>query len=324
MPESLTPAGVPSSARLAWGAVNPNAEAAHRLAFRVFVVTTVLAGVAAVAGVRASSIGSWLYALHVVVALLTILIALARRLPVQNVAACGLALALTMGMALAMVGHELADAAAPPRTGAPANGLAGVHGAPQGSEGGDPIASKPGSRLGAGVQDLGWAAWPAPLLWTALLLAARQTAKVLVQPWRRQRQYGWWLLAVAAGLAWVALVVGGPFMDRVLGWWTWTPSAWSWYGMPLLWLGCTLLLIGGLLLLAGAWLVPKRRTGRPADFEPVWVWGGLVLWFVSGNLREGIWVAAGLGLAAVAIVTPLAWRAAQMPVMPGAGPGGQG
>lgn len=324
MPEAQTPATVPTSARSGWGAVNPHADAVHQVFFRVFLATSAVVGVAAVAGVRVPSIWSWLYAIHVVVAVLTMLAALARRLPLQNVVACGLALSLTMGMGLLIVGHEWAAPSEPSTTHSPTGSTDGVHGRFKGAQALGATTGSHDEGIGSVIRELDWRAWPVPLLWTALLLGSRQTAKVLLQPWRRQRHYGWWLLAAATGLAWVAVLVSTPFKDRVAGWWSWTSGAWSWYGVPAFWLGLVLFLIVGLLLLAGAWLVPKRRTGRPADFEPVWVWGGLVTWFALGDLREGLWVAAGLGIAAVALVTPLAWRGSRMPVIPAAGPGGSG
>ena len=296
MPEGHAPGFVSSSVRSGWGAASPHAETAHRVAFGVFVATTVLVCGCALAGVRAPSVWSWPYALHMVVAALTILAALARRLPLQNVVACGLALSLTMGMALALVASGLHDGAGLP-----------------------PGAVEPGT--GSDTHNLGWQAWPAPLLWTAVLLASRQTAKVLLQPWRRQKQYGWWLLGTATGLAWLAVLVSGPFVDRVLWWWSWPRGGVSWYGVPPAWLAGVLVLIALFLLLASAWLIPKRPTGRAADFAPVWVWSGLVLWFALGDLRAGFWVAAGLGIAAAAMVTPLAWRAARMPISPSPGPG---
>ena len=176
MPEGPAPVFASSAVRSGWGAANPYAEITHRVAFRAFLATTLLACGLALAGVRAPSPWSWLYGLHLVVALLTTLAALARRLPLQNVVACGLALVLTMGMALVVAG----------------SGLQGQPGlASGGAEG----------RNGFAVHDLHWLAWPAPLLWTAVLLASRQTAKVLLQPWRRQKVYGWWLLGTAKWLS---------------------------------------------------------------------------------------------------------------------------
>jgi hypothetical protein len=297
MPEGQAPGVASAAVRSVRGAANPHAEIAHRVAFGVFVTTTVLACGLVFMGVRRPSVWAWIYGLHAVVAALTTLAALARRLPLQNVVACGLALLLTMGMALAMVASGLHDRA----------GLAS----------GDAAA---GPSLG--LHPLGWQAWPAPFLWMAVLLASRQTAKVLLHPWRRQRPYGWWLLGTAAVLAWLAVLVSCPFVDQAMRWWSWPQGGVSWYGVPPEWLGGFLLLIAVFLLLAGAWLIPKRPTGRAADFEPVWVWSGLVLWFAAGNLRAGFLVAAGSGIAAVVAVAALAWRALQMPVSPASGPGG--
>lgn len=286
-----------SSVRAGWGAANPHAEIIHRAAFRVFLATTLVAVGLAFAGVSAPSYGAWFYALQIVVVFLTALAALARRLPWQNVIACGLAVSLTVGMALAMAGSGSLG-----RMGLNAGGAA--------------------TRSGCGIRDLGWSAWPAPLLWTAALLVARQTAKVLLQPWRRQRQYGWWLLGVATVLGWVAVAVSAPWAEHMLGWWSWADGGGVWAGMPAIWLGAVLAFVALLLLLASAWLIPKRPTGRAADFEPVWVWGGLVLWLACGDLRGGFWLPAALGFVAWAVVTALAWRAARMPITAGPGPGG--
>lgn len=297
MPEGQAPVFASSSVRSGWGAANPYAEVAHLVVWRVFLATTVLASGFALVGVRPPSVWSWLYAAHIVVAVLTTLAALARRLPLQNVVACGLALSLTMGMALAMVGSS-------------------QHGQVELVPGAS-SATKTSS-----IQGLGWQAWPAPLLWTAVLLASRQTAKVLLQPWRRQRQYGWWLLGAATGLAWVAVVAASPLVDRMLGWWSWPKEGWSWYGVPPVWLVLVPAPICILLVLGGVWLIAKRPSGRPADFEPVWVWSGLMVWFTLGNLGAGHWVAAGVSIVAAAFVVALAWRTARLPINPASGPGG--
>ena len=297
MPEGPAPVFASSAVRSGWGAANPYAEITHRVAFRAFLATTVVACGLALAGVRASSPWSWFFGFHLVIAVLTTLAALARRLPLQNVVACGLALVLTMGMALVVAGS-------------------GLRGQPELASG------VTETRTSLGIHDLGWLAWPAPFLWTAVLLASRQTAKVLLQPWRRQKVYGWWLLGAATGLAWLAVVVSGPLVSPILGWWSWPKAGSSWHGVPPWWLAGVPALIALFLLLAGAWLIPKRPTGRASDFEPVWGWGGLVLWLALGNLRSGFWTVALLGVVGVAVVTPLAWRTIQMPISPAAGPGG--
>jgi uncharacterized membrane protein len=244
--------------------------------------------IAAVAGARLASGWSWVHGVCLVLAACTMLAALARWLPVQNVVACGLVLSLTSAMALAFSVKQ---------------------GFPFGRfEFSDAL----GPRLLEAV------AWPVPFLWVAVLLASRQTAKVILQPWRRSKPYGWWLLGTATTLTAVQALALDPFGHRVMEWWTWpkTDTAVTWYGAPLLMVVGALLLAVALLVLAGPWLVSKRPTGRLPDFEPVWVWLGLMVWWTAGNLRAGLWLAAAVALLAGGAVFWLAWRGAGATVGP--------
>ncbi len=289
MPEQQVLESVPTGGRFARRSANLQADRVHRVALVVFAGTTVLACGTALAGVRLPSVWGWFYAVHIIVATVTILAGLARRLPLQNVLTCAVALLVTSGMVLALVAFAVQD------------GIRLQH-----------------LRTGAGAElaDLiHWWAWPAPWLCVAVLLASRQSAKVLLQSWRREKQYGWWLLGLASFLAWAVLIVAEPYADHVLAWWSWPDHRpGRWYGMPLPWLAGILVVVVVLLLAAGVWLIPKRRTGRPPDLEPVWVWGGLVLWLTLGNLRAGFWAAAGIGALLIPLVIGLAWSAARTPL----------
>lgn len=281
-PTPLEQSTPPATPRLAWGLPSPHAEPVHRAAFVAWLCLTLGEVVAGMTGLRLSPGWSWVHGLYLVLTAFTMLAALARWLPVQNVVACGLVLVLTSAVALA---------------------LSVKQGFPFGRfEFTDAL----GPRL------LEALAWPVPFLWVAVLLASRQTAKVILQPWRRSKPYGWWLLGTATALAAVQTLALEPFGHRVMGWWVWpkTTATVTWYGAPLLMVVGAVLLAVALLVLAGPWLISKRPTGRVPDFEPVWVWLGLMVWWTVGNLRTGLWLAAGVALVAGGVTLWAAWRGA--------------
>jgi uncharacterized membrane protein len=234
--------------------------------------------------------GGWLEGVPAVLAAGTVLVSLARRLPVQNAVACGLVLLLTSGMALAVAAHTRFPLGHFEFTGA------------------------------LGWRFLGLVSWPVGFLWVAVLLSSRQSAKVMLRPWRRRRHYGWLLLAVSVVLSVGLTAVVNPFGHRVKGWWMWRPPADSltWYGAPLALLPAAAVLGGGLLLCATPWLIPKRSTGQPPELEPVAVWVVLATWPALGCLRAGLIGPAALGLGGAALVAGLAWWGQRATVTPAA------
>lgn len=144
----------------------------------------------------------------------------------------------------------------------------------------------------------------APFLWTAILLSCRETARIILRPWRRAPFYGYWIVLLASALALLTDLVMEPFAVRAAGWWSYDlaegKAVTVWAGIPiqavLTWFAVAL----GTILIATAWLVGKRS----ASFIPSWdsplAWMILIGWFAAGDLRAGLWLPAILGAAMLA------------------------
>jgi hypothetical protein len=197
---------------------------------------------------------------------LAVLGALAPRLPGQNLALC-------FGL---IAGATAAGAAAAARVGPDGGGLGF------------------GDALGAKM--LGLVPWPVPFLAVLILLGGRATARLILLPWRRTRQYGFWLLTVAAVLATVAYLTLDP-VARQAGWWRWrvATAGVAWYGRP--WFDFLIAFILTAVVLAAVtpWLIAKRPLPRPPDLRPAGLWLGLLLLLVLANARDGAWWAASVG-----------------------------
>lgn len=234
----------------------------------------------------------WLEGVPAVLAAGTMVLLLVRRLPVQNGVACGLVLLLTSGMALAVAAHTHV-----------------------------PLGHFEFTEV-LGWRFLGLVSWPVGFLWVAALLSSRQSAKVMLRPWRRRRHYGWLLLAVSMVLTlWLTAVVD-PFGHGVKGWWVWRTrgEGLTWFGAPLALLPTAAVFGGGLLLCATPWLIPKRATGLPPELEPVAVWLVLMAWPALGCLLAGRIGPAVLGLGGILLVSGLAWSGQRAAVTPAAAP----
>lgn len=257
-------------------------------------LAVIASAVGALAGLRLPAGWRWLEGLIPVLAATATLASLAARLPLQNVLACGLVLFFTSGMVMAVAAYT-----------------------------GTPLGRFEFDR-NLGPRLFGFVAWPTPFLWLAVLLSARQSAKVILRPWRRIRSYGWLLLSVALGLSLVLAVPLEPFARLGLGWWKWPhpeTGAGGWLGAPPALPLMVLLLATALLLFVTPWLITKRPTGQVADYGPVWVWLALDLWATLGNVGLGLWLPAGIGLAGGAAATVLAWRGGKAVVSSPAPPG---
>lgn len=261
----------------------------------LFLLTALLSLAGTLAGGSLPAAWGWLEGLVGLLAAMTLLASLARRLPLQNALACGVVLGATSAMVLALAVH----------TRVPLGRL---------EFGG-----------GLGPRFFGLVPWPIPFLCLATLLASRQSARLLLRPWRRHPRYGWLLLAVAVGLSVLLAAVLDPFGHRVKGWWTWPPGngLTTWSGAPWEMLPATAALAGGLLLCATAWLIPKRPTAHPLELDPALVWVTLAVWAGMGCLRGGLLLPALTGLGAAVAVAWLGWRGKQAgAVTPAAAPDG--
>lgn len=228
-----------------------------------------------------------------VLASVAVLAALATRLPLQNVLAAVLLVVLTAGMVMAVCAFS-----------------------------GTPLGRFEFTRE-LGPRLLDYVAWPVPFLWLAVVLSSRQTARVILRPWRRVKHYGWWLLGGALVLGLGLSLVLEPFGRDVLGWWKWPPAVAghaNWLGAPVFFpLAATLFLLG-LLLIATPWLIAKRPTGLAPDYGPVFTWLALDAWATLGGLGARLWIPAAVGLVIGTAVAVLAWRGGRAVLSPTSSP----
>lgn len=152
--------------------------------------------------------------------------------------------------------------------------------------------------------------WVIPFIWLAMILASREAARVVLRPWRRNRNYGFGLLCVAAVLTMLLDLSIQPMASKVAGWWSWrsVPPAGHWQGVPW-YVFLTGFLMGALLLgFAGPWLVVKRPAPHPPGLWAVAPWLVLAVYALAAQLAGSLWGAAVLtALGTIAVVT-MAWR----------------
>jgi uncharacterized membrane protein len=151
--------------------------------------------------------------------------------------------------------------------------------------------------------------WPVPLIWLVVLLAARGVARLVLRPWRKLPNYGYWLLGLTALLAVLLDVALEPFATQVKVLWKWAPTRLTldWYtapGVNFLGWGVTALLV---LAFATPALINKRPIKQPPpDYHPLVLWLLLNVLFATGAAANHLWLAVGFISAASVAMTLLA------------------
>jgi len=146
--------------------------------------------------------------------------------------------------------------------------------------------------------------WTVPLLWVIAIFNARGVARLILRPWRKVKNYGYWLMGLTAALAVAFDVALEPFACATKRFWLWQPTKISltWQGAtPLNFLGWTFVA-----LLIMAFATPsliRKQPGNPSapDLHPLGLWLGALLLFAIAAARAGLWgpVVVDAGLAAV-------------------------
>ncbi len=257
------------------------------VALGLLAVGVLASAISTLAGWRLAPDWRWTEGLIPVLASVAVLASLASRLPLQNVLFCGVLVFLTAGMVMAV-----------------------------GAFSGSPLGRFEFTRE-LGPRLLAHVAWPAPFLWLAVVLSARQTARVILRPWRRIKYYGWWLLGVSLGLGLGLSLVLEPFGRRVLGWWQWSAVVTGhthWLGAPVFFPVAVAVFLLVLLLIATPWLIAKRTLGLTPDYGPVLTWLALDVWAVQGAFGGQLWIPSVLGLAVGVVTAVLAWHGGRAPL----------
>lgn len=148
--------------------------------------------------------------------------------------------------------------------------------------------------------------WALPLIWVVVILNSRGVARLILRPWRKIRNYGYWLIGVTAALSVLFDLALDPLAARVKHYWLWLPTKFpvDWQGAPLVnfvsWAAVSLLILA----FVTPALINKNPARRPPDFHPLAVWLGAVVWFGIACAQHGFWpaVVADGTLAALAAI----------------------
>ena len=225
----------------------------------------------------------WLEGVFLLCAAITSLLALGRRLPVQNV---------VMAAAVIMV---------------ISGGVIGV-GTMTGVPFGPFVYSE---ALGEKIFNV--LPWSIPLIWIVIVINSPGVARLMMRPWRKTNFYGFWVIGLTCLLA-VILDLGlEPFAVYVKNYWVWRmpDSVAAWYSAPWInflgWFVATL----AILVFATPWLINKQPIKRPIDYHPLITWLLLNAWFMAGNGVKHLWPAVGLSLISCVFVATYAIRGAR-------------
>ena len=228
-------------------------------------------------GIELNADWNWLPMAIWLLACLSLLVGIARRLPMQNVVGVTVVGGM-MGFAL-----DILDA----RTGLPFGGRSNEDGT--------------GAR---------WASVPllmVPFRLTLLLLG-RGVARLILKRHRSLEYYGFWVLGLATLLVmgeWVVI----ESVAAHLHWWRWIEyQGGTLAGAPLAhWMGTP---VTTLLVLAflTPWLLNKRPVPQPVDFHPLWIWTLLAGWLGVHQLILGHISGLGIHLLLTLMVVGAVWR----------------
>jgi len=230
-----------------------------------------------------SPLGRWFEGLFVFFAAVSTLLALGRRLPMQNVLATA---TIIMSISAAVMS------------------LAAFSGIPLG-----PIHYT----VHVGDQLFDILPWPVPLVWIFLIVNGRGVARLIVRPWRKTNYYGFWVMGVTCLLAVIFDLGLEPFAVYVKDYWIWqTPkSVLAWYTAPwvnfLGWFVTSL----AILIFYMPWLINKQPIKQPTDYHPLVLWLMFNAWLCLGDAMHQLWLAVAVSLVGNAVVTVYAIRGAR-------------
>lgn len=255
----------------------------HKPIFILFLIVWVVNWVLLLFAIELPPEGRWVEALLPILAAVTSLVALRRRLPLQNVLTAAV---LISGLSSGVVA------------------VGAWSGIPFGPFlYGDTL----GDRL------FGVVPWSIPLLWVTLIINGRGVSRLIMRPWRKTNYYGFWVIGLTCLLVvWFDLGLE-PFAVHRKGYWLWLTgkSAFSWHTTPWVnFLGWFISALG-ILAFTTPWLINKQPIKQPIDYHPLAVWLLLNLWIATGNALHHFWLAVGVASLGTAVAVVGAVRGAR-------------
>ena len=156
--------------------------------------------------------------------------------------------------------------------------------------------------------------WVVPLIWVSFILASRGVGRLILRPWRRTSNYGFRLIGLTTALVLLLDIGLEPFASRVKHYWFWnaTKLRFDWYDTP--WINFVGWLVVTLVILAFATpsLINKKPGPQPRpDYVPLAVWLLLCGLFATGAATRHLWPAVGVVSAGSALVLVFALRGAR-------------
>ena len=270
------------------GAINvpklsPLIERWHKPVFILFLLSWAVSSVFLCLGLNSPSERRWTEGPLVLSATLTSLLALGRRLPMQNV--------FMTALLIAFISAGIMSVAT----------LSGIPFGPY------RYLDQVGERI------FNVLPWSLPLIWIVIIINGRGVARLIMRPWRKTNYYGFWVIGLTSALA-VILDLGlEPFAVFVKDYWIWEvpKSVPDWYTAP--WVNFLGWFVTALAILAFAtpWLINKQPIKVPIDYHPLIVWWLINLWPVMGNALHHLWLAVALCLGANVAVSIYAIRGAR-------------
>ena len=150
--------------------------------------------------------------------------------------------------------------------------------------------------------------WAMPVLWLVVILNARGVARLVLRPWRRARNYGFYVLGLSVALVVLFDLSLEPFATQVKEYWTWhvTKLHLDWYSAPYVnFLGWGLT-AGLILAFAIPALINKFPGKFPPDYQPLAVWVLVNSFLATGLALHQLWPAFWLTAAGTLVTGVLA------------------
>jgi uncharacterized membrane protein len=155
--------------------------------------------------------------------------------------------------------------------------------------------------------------WSIPFIWIFAVFTSRGVGRLMLRPWRKTRNYGFWLMGVTTAL--VALFDLGlePFATHVKRYWFWHTSraVVYWYTSPWVnfvgWAATTLVILG----FATPSLINKKRTKSLPDYYPLATWLLVNGLFAAGAAAHQLWTAVAVIAGGSIVATVFAIKGAR-------------
>ena len=135
--------------------------------------------------------------------------------------------------------------------------------------------------------------WAVPFIWLVAVLTSRGVARLVLRPWRKNRNYGFQFIGLSVGLVVLFDAALEPFAAGVRHYWSWTPTKIpvDWYGAPIVnFLGWAVTALG-ILVFATPALINKMPVKHPPEYQPLMTWLALNVFFLVGVASQRLWPA---------------------------------